>query len=70
MKTVFRKEHLGQFDKEVNYVDEVEFLSLWEQLFSESLNLQLPYLGTKCACQTWNISTGEQDKVMVMVCDV
>ena len=26
---MFRKEHLGQFDKEVNYVDEVEFLSLW-----------------------------------------
>ena len=25
----FRKEHLGQFNKEVNYVDEVEFLSLW-----------------------------------------
>ena len=28
MKTVFRKEHLGQFDKEVNYVDEVEFLAV------------------------------------------
>ena len=58
------------YDEEPNDDTEVEFLSLWEQLFSESLNLQLPYLGTKCACQTWNISTGEQDKVMVMVCDV
>ena len=29
MKTVFRKEHLGQFEKEVNYVGEVEFVSLW-----------------------------------------
>ena len=29
MKTVFRKEHLEQFDKEVNYVGEVEFVSLW-----------------------------------------
>ena len=26
MKTVFRKEHLGQFDKEVNYVGEVELV--------------------------------------------
>ena len=25
----FRKEHLGQFNKEVNYVGEVEFVSLW-----------------------------------------